>query len=740
MPPYDDFFDTLLPGNYALTKSMELTRVTNSGTLWYTKKFLTLYYYVFLSNDIETSAYRPAVVEIFDRYIASLPEAVRESAERFFYPEDGAINFKSEDFNLFANFAGRRVFGARAERTEYLRGAKKYYFALLMGSGGQTGIKARLKEAVRRPGFVYSHEAIEDIIFREAIAGCVRELNSSGRIADRSIKYIISPQALEAAGRLALTRPIGEGDVLRLCEEFPHPRPNYRGIESDMAAFIRNERQILYYYGYFHSRSTGAADFEFSSLTPVGELALQANAGEFLLLWEHQKLKMISQPATAEINQIGPAPGPEAFGVSFTPYTDILGYILRRGSMSLDEYKYIVSRRRHSFGDEEWEALEPELAARLPEIKARVASFGRARDCEDEDGRKELLKYLLGVRGDLPYDCGAAPLGALRMRRSRVEAPDRHMLALIYDVYSRLEDYKQQRYGAVLAGSEAELRRRYVSAANGNGVEPDGLVKIKWDLYNIHADRFILLSAAALVSAVSLGFGGVRELSRERLEAIAAYASAAFGGLFRSLGIRSAAAMRRELQKALAALGARDYSAYLAVEDAHGQPALARYRTESAAGLLERIEQLSAAATVSPAEDRQRSAQLVNLLKSYYMRACAENGTLRCECCGEEAFITAAGEPYVEFHHLIPFGIAYGPDHYLNLFALCPNCHRRLHFQAPADKHGLYSALSGGNYLRRSFAERLRALRAQNLLRSYHLEFLLADGAITAVEYDSIAA
>ena len=453
MPPYDDFFDTLLPGNYALTKSMELTRVTNSGTLWYTQKFLTLYYYVFLSNDIETSAYRPAVVEIFDRYIASLPEAVRESAERFFYPEDGAINFKSEDFNLFANFAGRRVFGAQAERTEYLRGAKKYYFALLMGSGGQTGIKARLKEAVRRPGFVYSHEAIEDIIFREAVAGCVRELNSSGRIADRSIKYVISPQALEAAGRLALTRPIGEGDVLRLCEEFPHPRPNYRGIESDMAAFIRNERQILYYYGYFHSRSTGAADFEFSSLTPVGELALQANAGEFLLLWEHQKLKMISQPATAEINQIGPAPGPEAFGVSFTPYTDILGYILRRGSMSLDEYKYIVSRRRHSFSDEEWEALEPELAARLPEIRSRVASFGRARDREDEDGRKELLKYLLGVRGDLPYDCGAAPLGALCMRRSRVEAPDRHMLALIYDVYSRLEDYKQQRYGAVLAGS-----------------------------------------------------------------------------------------------------------------------------------------------------------------------------------------------------------------------------------------------------------------------------------------------
>ena len=41
---YDEFANSLLPGNYALTKSMELTKVQNSGTLWYTKKFLTLYY------------------------------------------------------------------------------------------------------------------------------------------------------------------------------------------------------------------------------------------------------------------------------------------------------------------------------------------------------------------------------------------------------------------------------------------------------------------------------------------------------------------------------------------------------------------------------------------------------------------------------------------------------------------------------------------------------------------------
>lgn len=98
---YDEFANSLLPGNYALTKSMELTKVQNSGTLWYTKKFLTLYYYIFLSNDIMTKTYQQKVIEIFDDFINSLPSEVQENAERYFYPENEAINFKSEHFNLF---------------------------------------------------------------------------------------------------------------------------------------------------------------------------------------------------------------------------------------------------------------------------------------------------------------------------------------------------------------------------------------------------------------------------------------------------------------------------------------------------------------------------------------------------------------------------------------------------------------------------------------------------------------
>ena len=42
---------------------------------------------------------------------------------------------------------------------------------------------------------------------------------------------------------------LDEADIKQLIKDYPHDRPNYRGIENDMIAFIRNERQILYYYG-----------------------------------------------------------------------------------------------------------------------------------------------------------------------------------------------------------------------------------------------------------------------------------------------------------------------------------------------------------------------------------------------------------------------------------------------------------------------------------------------------------
>jgi 5-methylcytosine-specific restriction protein A len=55
-----------------------------------------------------------------------------------------------------------------------------------------------------------------------------------------------------------------------------------------------------------------------------------------------------------------------------------------------------------------------------------------------------------------------------------------------------------------------------------------------------------------------------------------------------------------------------------------------------------------------------------------------------CECCGAEApFLTAAGQPYLEVHHIRRLSDG-GPDAPSGVAAICPNCHRRVHFGAEA--------------------------------------------------------
>lgn len=741
MALYDDFYASLLPGNYALTKSMELTKVNDSGTLWYTKKFLTLYYFIFLSNDIMTMAYKNKVIEIFDNYISSLDPSVRETAEKYFYPDNEAINFKSQNFNYFFKFAGAIGQVNQTALSDYYRQAKKYYFSLLMGSGGQSGIKKQLKYAVQKPGFVYSHDNIDSIILHSAINECIRDANKFHSIKDNSIKYIISDKAIDKICEISYTRTVEESDVMHIITEFPKDNPKYRGIENDMVAFIRNERQILYYYGYFHSKTSGATDFEFSSLTPIGELALYANSYEFLAIWEHQKVKMISQPITVDINFLSGLPvNSNKFDISTTPYTDILGCLFRRNHLDIEEYKYIISRRKDSFKTQLWNNEESTLFDHKNDIKDRVDTFGRKRDKADEDARKELLKYLLGIRSDLKSDANTNPLNILSFDHSKVTVVNSNSLNLLYSVYSKLDKYKKIKYNEVYEESVNDLRRRYNEGLRGVTSQANGRSKIHWDLYNIHSDEFILLAIITVISAISLDYNSVENASSNEIDSIIKFSFDKFRGLLRKLGFKSRSAIKQEINRTISTLKNEDYRYYLEDDINQETQVIATYRTESAADLMTRIKQISLATSVEPIAERTRNLNLVRLLKSYYMSCYSVNNTLTCECCGEETFITDAGEPYVEFHHLIPFNIAYGPDHYLNLFALCPNCHRKIHFLKVEDKREQYKNLSNNNYFHICFVDRLMQLKGKNLLKSYHLEYLLTDNAITQDEYEQIAA
>lgn len=62
-----------------------------------------------------------------------------------------------------------------------------------------------------------------------------------------------------------------------------------------------------------------------------------------------------------------------------------------------------------------------------------------------------------------------------------------------------------------------------------------------------------------------------------------------------------------------------------------------------------------------------------------------EEASGNCEHCGSPApFKRLDGEPFLEVHHVRPLGEG-GPDTTENAAACCPNCHRRLHFDAVKD-------------------------------------------------------
>nr|WP_052232044.1 HNH endonuclease [Methylobacterium sp. ZNC0032] len=69
----------------------------------------------------------------------------------------------------------------------------------------------------------------------------------------------------------------------------------------------------------------------------------------------------------------------------------------------------------------------------------------------------------------------------------------------------------------------------------------------------------------------------------------------------------------------------------------------------------------------------------------------------RCEACGAEApFKRATGDHYLEVHHLRPLADG-GSDRVQNAAALCPNCHRAMHFASDAADRAanIYARVSG---------------------------------------------
>ena len=679
----EELKENLIPCNYFLTKSMEFTRESVSGTLWYLKKYLVLYYNIFLNDGVSTEDGIQKIINIFEQFIESLPEESREDATNFFFPSEVDIR---GNYNNFAQFKGNRMFSNISEENDYINTVKKYYFVYLMQIGGQSGVKRHIRDNLYKQNFCM--ENLDDIIN----------------------EYL---------------------------SEHPEISYSVSAIKSDYPASLRNERQILWYYGFVHSKSTGSADIEFSSLTPVGEIALVANYDEFRIIWEHQKLKMISQPVTVSFSGIENnlyANG-EKFALNFSPYITILQCLYNDGVIQKETYQYIISRTNNKNRLDVVNNINVYKES-LNEIKKQVILFDRASDIRPEDFDKELKKYMLGIRDDLRKDYNKNTFGLCSYQNGFI-LNNKESLEKILLVYRQIEKYKINKYTELFNQCEIELRKKYIAQNKAEVFSVNPKTKIDWDLYNIHIDKTIIIALIILdyimyknvaIDEIKLKDEDIRAIKNKYKELISVCNLSKMKELNSTVKMIYNALINNDLENMNIQ---NEVYVYAFVNE---------YSSLNVTDLKQKIELVSNE-NVNNVQERVRSTKLINLIRALYNSSYSdENKLIKCECCGKKTFLTAKDEAYLEYHHLLPFSIVDGPDHYINIYGICPDCHRRIHFGKDDLKEGIYNSFNQNNHLNKTIIERFEYLYNNKILKSYQLEYALVEHIINEAQYNQILA
>lgn len=669
----ESFVNQILPANYWITKSMEFSKVSTSGTLWYLKKWIVYYNYLFFKSTLTQSDYNE-IAEIFNSFIESLPEnqETKTNAKNFFFDIDIRDNSKYITLNDFIKDTPN--FDTPKELEQHILSAKKFYFTYIMNLGGQSGYKKYIKELI-----------IDKNSYTETLSKLSEKLSADAKDSD------------------------------------------YKMLINDFHAALRNERQIFFYYGLFHGKET--ADLSgFYNLTNIGKSILNSSFDELLLIWEHQKILMVSQSPLTDIQKLDDdiIDNPELFEINCHPYISLLEIMVNNNAITLDEYQYVISRT-HLRNDISF--ISENISELLENSKSKVEDFNRIADNKDEDFKKELAKFILGI-SDMSKDENSNYYSFLTKYNSKkVSINNIEKAKFILKHYKYISSYLDSTYKTQYEIFSSEIKKQYISKVNSSDYTVDITAQYEWSKYIINIDKNIYMGLIYLLTSMKLeNF----QYSLKEKHFKSAFES--FKLILKSFGIKKKTEfviLMLEIQEHFK----ENNELYINIAEENEYQVIDPKEYESKITLIN-LNELSLKTAASNNVSRKRDISLIQTIKSYYFTEFIEDGNLKCDCCKETTFITTKGYPYIEFHHLIPFSTDNGPDHYLNLFGLCPNCHRKMHFIRPEEKSTLYSDLNENNNLSKSIIERIDTLLEQNILEAIHLEFLLKENIISKDTYD----
>ena len=375
------------------------------------------------------------------------------------------------------------------------------------------------------------------------------------------------------------------------------------------------------------------------------------------------------------------------------------------GEMQIDYYKYVVSRNVSLNSDQEM-------------LEEHIGTFNRPRDNEPEDFQKEIKKYLYGL--NLIQDI------TIETTTGGYYVEDKSGIQHFASFTNYYKSIKKKRFSRLINEFNMRLRQNYFVAESpstyGNMEADEGATEFKklkeWYMYISNVDKGLLFSLITYMhqtEGVTLGdtptlrkFLNIKAI--DLLEVNTLWRVGESGkDVYMYYVQKFEDVLSAEEDRLLTNVSLADIDSLVVVSDRQ----------------------------FSPLEANQRKH--IGLIRKYYQKERVK----RCDCCNEEAFVTQAGTPYLEYHHLVPVGNN-GPDHVLNLFGFCPRCHRKFHFAKDYDRKALYEKINGNNALIQFDAERFnlynryKYLYIHDKINLLGLDFLVAERALTSSQVDEI--